>query len=425
MKKMSRYFVFLLLTLLSCNCQRDKDSYVLVQEVVFSRHNIRSPLSTRGSDLERVTPCEWVDWGVPAAFLTPRGGRIEEQVGAYFYSTVSEPLGPFDNGNTLFYANSRQRTKATATHFLQGFDPELTLYYTSEEDVMDPLFMPQFTFMSEALHERIIAEMNAAGGAAGTPEDPYKGIRQAISTLTDDIRFMEGIIDFSHSPYALENGVEHLPTETVEIITEVGDEPRLKGDYQLINSIADALVLQYYETGSEFGKAVTMEDVRRIGHVKTVYDEMLFGTPTASTLVSHPLVAYIRKELGGDAHRFTFLCGHDSNIASLSTALGFEMPPTVDAVEHRTPIGSKIVFRKYRKGSEYFVDIRLVYASVSQLRETVPIDAAHTPVTLSIGLEGLQRNADGYYTLEDVLGRFDTTLSRYEELAASAAVSLP
>ena len=136
---------------------------------------------------------------------------------------------------------------------------------------------------------------------------------------------------------------------------------------------------------------------------------------------SYTLVDYIRKELVGNGHRFTLLCGHDSNIASISTALGFEMPATVDAVEHRTPIGSKIVFRKYRKGDAFFVDIQLVYPSVSQLRETAPLDATHAPVTLGIGLEGLQRNADGYYALEDVLGRFDSTISRYEALAAQAA----
>ena len=419
MKTTYRLCAVLLLGLLSFDCKKtvpDDDAYLLEQEVVFSRHNIRSPISSPGSVLSIVTPYEWTDWGVSTAYLTDRGGRIEEKIGAYFYSTVSEKLGPLNQDNTLFYANSRQRTKATTAHFIQGFDAQLPLYYTSEDDVMDPLFTPKFNFMSDALHAQIVAEMNEKGGAAGTPEEPFKGIQKAISALSGDICFMEEVMSFTDSPYARENGLEHLPTDAIDVTTQVDDEPHLVGDYVTINNIADAMVLQYYETGTEFGKAVTMEDVRRIANVKTVYDEMLFCTPTSATLISYPLVQYIYDDLKSDAHRFTFLCGHDSNIASISTALGFSMPETVDAVEHRTPIGSKIVFRKFRKGGEYFMDIQLVYASVPQLRETASISAGAPPVTLSIDLEGVQRNSDGYFRLEDVFGRFDSTIARYQGL---------
>ncbi len=417
MKKITRYLVIFAACFATIACSKHRESsYILEQEVVFSRHNIRSPLSSRGSILAEVTPHEWVEWGVPAANLTERGGRMEEKMGAYFYSTLSESLGPFNDTGTFFYSNSRQRTKATATHFINGFQPGLTLHYLTEEDTMDPVFTPKFTVMNDAIHERIIAEMNELGGAAGTAEDPYKGIRMAINALVEDIRFMEEMIDFSSSDFAKKNGVEHLPMESLSITTNLDDEAHFVGDYNNINSIADALVLQYYETGFEFGKQVSEQDVRRIGNVKTVYDEMLFSVPTSATLISYPLVKYIRDELTGGEHSFTFLCGHDSNITSISSALGFEMPETVSAVEHKSPIGSKIVFRKYRKGKKLFVDINLVYASVSQLREITDINADTAPVTLSIGLEGLQRNSDGYYAYEDVIARFDSTIARYEEL---------
>lgn len=56
----------------SCQTEdsRRDDGYCLEDEVVFSRHNIRSPLSTSGSELSLITPYKWVDWGVEAAHLT-------------------------------------------------------------------------------------------------------------------------------------------------------------------------------------------------------------------------------------------------------------------------------------------------------------------------------------------------------------------
>lgn len=117
------------------------------------------------------------------------------------------------------------------------------------------------------------------------------------------------------------------------------------------------------------------------------------------------------------ARKFTFLCGHDSNIASITSALGMRLPQTVDAVEFRTPIGSKIVFQRYRNGDSEFMKVNLIYASVSQLRETQGITSSNPPVILPIDFDGLSRNADGYYKMEDVINRFDETIAEFESFA--------
>ena len=92
-------------------------------------------------------------------------------------------------------------------------------------------------------------------------------------------------------------------------------------------------------------------------------------------------------------------------------------PGMTGAVEFTSPIGTKIVFRKYRKGESLFMDAHIVYASVSQLRETCPISIQNPPVILPIDFEGLSRNMDGYYRLEDIMGRFDNTITEFENLA--------
>lgn len=417
MKKIS--LILAVLLLVSCqkgNHYLDNTGYILEDEVVFSRHNIRSPLSAPGSELSIVTPYDWVDWGVETAHLTARGGRIEQKMGNWFREDL-DIFESLNENNTLIYSNSKQRTIKTAENFIAGFNKDLPLFYLYQDDSMDPLFNPMYTVMNDDLQKRIIADMNEIGGVAGTEDDPYKGILAAVENISDDIRFMEDVIGFKDSPYAEENQLEHLPLDEMTIILTEGEEPAMKGDYKLVNSIADAVVLQYYETGKAFGKDISFDDIRRIGKVKTVYDKVLFANHTTAVLVSNPLVKKIKDEICDSARKFTFLCGHDSNIASITAALGMRLPQTIDAVEFASPIGSKIVLQKYKKGDSEFIKVNLIYASVSQLRETQEITISNPPMILPIDFDGLSRNADGYYKMEDVINRFDETIAEFESLA--------
>lgn len=417
MKKIS----LILAALLLVSCQKgnhylDNTGYILEDEVVFSRHNIRSPLSAPGSELSIVTPYDWVDWGVETAHLTARGGRIEQKMGNWFREDL-DIFESLNENNTLIYSNSKQRTIKTAENFIAGFNKDLPLFYLYHDDSMDPLFNPMYTVMNDDLQKRIIADMNEIGGVAGTKDDPYKGILAAVGSISDDIRFMEDVIGFKDSPYAEENQLEHLPLDEMTIILTEGEEPAMKGDYKLVNSIADAVVLQYYETGKAFGKDISFDDIRRIGKVKTVYDKVLFANHTTAVLVSNPLVKKIKDEICDSARKFTFLCGHDSNFASITAALGMRLPQTIDAVEFASPIGSKIVLQKYKKDDSEFIKVNLIYASVSQLRETQEITISNPPMILPIDFDGLSRNADGYYKMEDVINRFDETIAEFESLA--------
>ena len=64
--------------------QEFKNKYQLQEVVVLSRHNIRAPLSTKGSLLEEVTTHQWNNWTAGASELTSRGGALENQFGLYF-----------------------------------------------------------------------------------------------------------------------------------------------------------------------------------------------------------------------------------------------------------------------------------------------------------------------------------------------------
>ena len=64
--------------------QSFKERYTLKEVVILSRHSIRSPLSTNGSALSRLTPHQWINWTSASSELTLRGGVLETMMGQYF-----------------------------------------------------------------------------------------------------------------------------------------------------------------------------------------------------------------------------------------------------------------------------------------------------------------------------------------------------
>ncbi len=401
----------------SAQMQRSEDfkaKYDLKEVVVMSRHNIRSPLSSGGAAYKRVTPYEWFQWTSPSSQLSLRGGALETEMGQFFRKwVVGEGLLP-DNcrpegEEVLFYANSRQRTFATAKYFSAGFLPFANVEITHKlaEDKMDPVFTPQFTKMNDTYRQQVLDEINAMHG----------GPKAWMASMQPTLTLMEEVIDMAHSP-AAQNDTTHFTYENTTFKIEKGDEPRMTGDYTLANSVADALVLQCYESESmaAFGKELSVEQWRAICEVKAVYDGLLFTTHAAAVNLAYPLVSRIREELNRSDRKFMFLCGHDSNLASIGAALRLNYPETENALEIHTPIGSKLVFEKWNNGSEDFVAINLVFAKYTQMHNRTLFAGGETPMVLPVTVEGLTPNADGLYRLSDIDARMATTMAEYEAI---------
>ena len=393
--------------------------YELKEVVVMSRHNIRSPLSSGGAAYQRVTPHKWFEWSSPSSQLSLRGGVLETEMGQFFRKwVVSEGLLP-DNyrpegDEVLFYANSRQRTFATAKYFSAGFLPfaNVEIAHKYDEDKMDPLFLPQFTKMNDTYRQQVLAEIQALNGGPMAWMDAQK------ATLD----LMEEVLDMAHSPAALQGDTTHFWYDDIQFKIEKGDEPKMTGGYTLANSVADALVLQCYETESmaPFGYELTTEQWRAICLVKEVYDGLLFTTHSAAVNLAYPLVSRIREELQNENRKFIFLCGHDSNLASISAALGLVLPETENALERHTPIGSKLVFEKWSDGSEEYVAVNLVYQTVSQLQGRTLLSLDVPPMVMPVTVKGLTTNSDGLYLLSDLDARFDEAMNEYDAIADEA-----
>ncbi len=388
--------------------------YQLKEVVVMSRHNIRSPLTSGGAAHTRVTPHQWFAWTSPSSQLSLRGGVLETEMGQFFRKwLVGEGLLP-DNyrpegSEVLFYANSRQRTFATAKYFSAGFLPfaNVEIQHKYFEDKMDPVFTPKFTKMNATYRQQILDEMQTIHGG------PQAWMQSVQPTLT----MMEDILDMAHSP-AAKNDTTHFRYDDTQFVLEKGDEPKMKGGYKLANSVADALVLQCYESESmtAFGHQLTEKQWRDICAVKEVYDALLFTTHSAAVNLAYPLVSRIREELHHVGRKFTFLCGHDSNLASIGAALRLRYPETEQALELHTPIGSKLVFEKWSDGTEEYVAINLVYQRVGQLQNRTLLSTDEPPMVKPVSIDGLTPNSDGLYRLSELDARMAEAMAEYDAI---------
>lgn len=401
-----------------------KDKYQLKEVVVLSRHNIRSPLSDSKSDLGRMTPHKWTDWSAGKSELTSRGGALETMMGQYFRKWLVD-AGMFpenyvptaDDLNVI--ANSMQRCIATAQYFSSGFMPvggvKVNHRYTPSK--MDPLFNPQLTKVSPEFVAEAMRQINAMGGEKG-----IVGINEAIAP---DYALMTEVLDVKDSPMAKSNDpkLKALDNYNTEIVLEKWAEPSMKAGSALkeLNSASDAFILQYYEEPdtlkAAFGHNLTRKDWERLAHVKDVYQDVLFTAPIVAVNVSHPLIQYMYDELRSPDRKFTFLVGHDSNLSSVATALGVEEYELPDAIEKKTPIGSKLVIEKFigPDGEEY-ADLNLVYQTVDQLRDMELLDLNNPPQVYSLSLKGMTKNSDGLYKMSDLADRFEQTLRAYESI---------
>lgn len=428
MRKLNSLLLLLILTIIcpalaQAQLQRSeafKGKYKLKEVVILSRHNIRSPLSTNGSALSKMTPHEWTNWSSASSELTLRGGVLETEMGQFFRKWTIE-TGLFKDNyvptidEVNVYANSMQRCIATAQYFSGGFMPvaNLRVNHRYVPSKMDPIFFPRLTKSTEAFRTEAMKQINAMGGKEG-----LVGINKSLKESYD---LIAKVLDMKQSEYYKKGEIKDFVNNDTQITLELNQEPGMKGSLKNANSASDAFILQYYEEPdgmkAAFGHKLTTEDWTKIAKVKDVYGDVLFTAPIVAVNVAHPLLQYMYDELNDKDRKFTFLCGHDSNIASVDAALGVEEYSLPNSIEKKTPIGSKLVLEKWVDAAgKAYVAVNLVYQSTDQLKQMSLLDLQHAPQVFSLKLKGFNQNTDGLYTFEDVNARFLQAIRAYDDI---------
>ena len=400
--------------------QAFKEKYILKEAVILSRHNIRAPLSTKGSLLEKVTTHPWFEWTAGASDLTTRGVALENQFGLYFRKWLvdaglfKENATPTTNEVNV-YANSMQRCIATANYFKTALFPvgDVKVNHRFVPSKMDPVFFPRLTKTSKSFKAQALKEIAAMGGK--------KGIVGINEDLKECYEITAKVLDLKDSPACKQDNLCAFDNYNTQIILEKGDEPRMKGSLKDANTCSDALILQYYEEPdakkAAFGHNITLTDWTKIAKIKDVYGDVLFAAPTVAVNVAHPLLVYMYDELSDKDRKLSFLCGHDSNIASVTAALEVEPYDLPNSIEKKTPIGCKLVFEKFEgKDGQMYCDINLTYQSTEQLRNIAMLGLNNPPQIFPISLKGLEKNADGLYLINDVKARFMKAIRAYDKI---------
>ncbi|EEV1766946.1 bifunctional glucose-1-phosphatase/inositol phosphatase [Escherichia coli] len=397
------------IVLLASNAQAQTvpEGYQLQQVLMMSRHNLRAPLANNGSVLEQSTPNKWPEWDVPGGQLTTKGGVLEVYMGHYMREWLAEQ-GMVKSGecplpDTVYaYANSLQRTVATAQFFITGAFPgcDIPVHHQEKMGTMDPTFNPVITDDSAAFSEQAVAAMEKELGKL---------------QLTDSYQLLEKIVNYKDSPACKEKQQCSLVDGKNTFSAKYQQEPGVSGPLKVGNSLVDAFTLQYYEgfpmDQVAWGEIKSDQQWKVLSKLKNGYQDSLFTSPEVARNVAKPLVSYIDKALVTDrtsAPKITVLVGHDSNIASLLTALDFK-PYQLHDQNERTPIGGKIVFQRWHdnKANRDLMKIEYVYQSAEQLRNADALTLQAPAQRVTLELSGCPIDANGFCPMD----KFDSVLN--------------
>ena len=400
---------------------KPRDGYTLKQVVAMSRHNLRAPQEKDMETLSKSTTHNWIAWSSNGSELTVKGGAAETIMGEFFRKWLeNEKLIPEnympEKDEVRFYANPRQRTLATTQFFSSGMLPvaNVDVEYHGEYDSRDPVFKPRFGYVSDGYVNAATKQIEELGGDAG--------LAGLDADLQESYDLISKVLDYQNSPAYKAGDAKDLKTGDAKYKIELDEEPAVSGSLKNANKFSDALTLQYYEAknlaDASFGMDLTYEQWQKIAAVKNEYGDRRYNSKLVGVDCAHQLVDEISNELGKDGRRFSFLCGHDSNQSSLLHALGVKDYELPDTIETKTPIGGKILFEVWEnKSGEQFCNIRYAYATTEQVRNLDLLSLEEAPASYNLEFEGIERKADGLYSLNDVKKLLSDTSAAYDQLA--------
>lgn len=395
-------------------------AYTLDQVVILSRHNIRSPLSAKGSVVDELTPHKWFEWTSKTSELSLRGGLLETEMGQYFRLWLEkEGLFPEnyvpEDGAVRFYANGLQRTQATAHYFAAGLLPvaNVVVERKGEPGEMDNTFLPNLYFLNDEYQKDVLDEISAKGGGNG-----LAGYRK---NLDGAFQLLVKVLDMKDSEGWKSGKYGNFLEDETTMSFELGKEPKLTGPLNTAVSLADALVLQYYEEPdvrkAAFGHDLSEEDWKTIGSILKMNLDVRFGTPLLAVNQAHLMLEELYQELNTEERKLTFLCGHDSTLSSVLSALEVEDYVLPQAIEPTTPIGSKVVFERWTDaGGDAFYKVCIVYQSVDQLRSIQQLTLETPPMIYPISFKDVDVNDAGMIAESDLMKLFQDKIDSYYEL---------
>lgn len=379
-------------------------SYELQKVVIFSRHNLRSPMATDSEKRKSLTPHRWQDYKGAPGDLSNRGGLVETMMGQSVKNELDKEkfmVSPKDweGKDVYFYADSDQRTIATAHYFAAGVAPEANIrVHHKPEGTKDAAFS---TSLPASLGEDTLSAIQK-----GEKIWADSFISAKKEEMAGDFQELSRVLDIPSSPAARKGDFKGFVPEDLHITMKSGKKPKMTGSLKTAHSLADSLLIRYYETEDDsqaaFGHTMTFGDWEKIGRIKDDFGILLYGEPEAAHYMALPLVRMMDGEME-NRRKFSFICGHDSNMTAILAALGtrpYELP---ESIEKKVPFGVKLMIEKW-KGTDgiLYGSVSLLYPSSRDIRRLTVPKEGESPLQYPLTFHGILKNEDGMMKWEDL-----------------------
>lgn len=322
--------------------------------VIVSRHGVRSPTG-KLDQLNQYARQPWPTWSVPPGYLTEHGTRLMTLFGVYDRELLAKqgllaPSGCADAKHIRIIADSDQRTRETGKALAPGLAPDCRIEVTAlPEGTADPLFHPLSAGVGSPDYS--LATAAISGRIGGNPQGLVEAFRPQLRALEEVLRGCgpDANCPATNSP-ALKSLFE-IPSSIapgkgghlVEMLTPLGTAA----------TMAENLLLEYAE-GMESANVgwgrVDAHKLREIMQLHTANVDIAqratyVARIQSSNMLSHLIQSMQQAATGrpvtgaltrpGD--RLLILFGHDTNLASISGALGLSW--LIDGRRDDTPPG--------------------------------------------------------------------------------------
>ncbi len=370
--------------------------------IVLTRHGVRSPLTSQ-ADLDKYSSLPWPTWEVPPGILTAHGYDLMKIFGFWDRAKFSgeglfAPTGCADSTHVSILADIDQRTRETGKALAEGMFPNCSVEVHSRPDgVPDPLFSPRKAGVGHPDPALVAAAI--AGRIGGNPANLTETYRPQLAALD---RILSGCGRQPANPKR--TSIFDIPAS---LQPGTGDSLlSVRGPLVTSSTLAENLLLEYTQgmsdadTGWGCLDGATLRFIMQANIAAWNYEDR---TPTFARIYASNLLDHIRRTmeqsvtgkpvsgaLGKRGDRLIILVGHDTNIATLSGALGIDW--IADGRVDDSPPGGALVFELWRSPKAGpFVRVAFTTQTLEQMRNSDPLTPANPPAEAPIFIPACSR----------------------------------
>ncbi|MCF1428939.1 MAG: histidine-type phosphatase [Shewanella sp.] len=395
-----------------------RSSDKLESVIIISRHGVRSPIKV-SPNMRNWATSPWPDWPVPYGDLTNKGAKLMTQLGGFYRDRLISPLG-LDSAcpqapQIYAWADVDKRTRLSATALLKGMFPgcKIPVHHLADLKAVDPVFRPvqagQCRYDDATARKTVKHE---AGGSMSALEN-----RNAYG---QNLVEMGRVLNLTNSPACGSNRIGCSLASLAPSKLETNPDHRLaiSGAIGESSSMAEIFLLEQAQgINAGWGRIKTQEQWQQLLALHNLKFDLLYGTPYLAKFYATPLMQIVDRAITGkhlfdktdianqgkpplnkaksnspdqilnqqfpdiaENNKLLLLVGHDSNLASLAGALGWQWQ--LNEQPDNTPPGAALVLEKWKSGQGgVYVRVSLVYQTLTQMHK----GDGDTPLHVTLG----------------------------------------